>query len=69
MIHSFPYHAKTRSGATAHFAKISTTPAKNSKGAEFTLLGFIELGEPELWTASGRWAEDGGEHHNDLIFT
>jgi hypothetical protein len=63
------FSAKTRGGATTHFNRLQPCfEVDNGYGRErFVFLGYIRQDEPELWTASGCWLEDGARHHNDLM--
>ena len=61
--------AKTRCGETAHFGRVP--PCHEVQNGPhrppFILLGYLRKDEPELWTASGRWLEDGTPHRHDLL--
>ncbi|HWB61774.1 MAG TPA: hypothetical protein VG733_19985 [Chthoniobacteraceae bacterium] len=63
------FTAKTRGGVTAYFSRVPPgCEVENGYGREpFVLLGYIRMDEPELWTATGRWRDDGEIDMHDLL--
>ena len=63
------FTAKTQCGETAHFSRVPPGyEVDNGYGREpFALLGYIRQDEPELWTASGGWHDNGECDLHDLM--
>ena len=63
------FTAKTRGGATAYFSRVPPGyEVSNGYGRKpFVLLGYTRMDEPELWTATGNWRDDGDVDLRDLM--